>query len=220
MALTDVAMVVFTAMAGVGSVGAVVVARKARDHAGTAVLTAKDANQIARTSNGLAEESNAIAKRAVEQARAVPTDVAWDGLLASVATVQTFDPASSQEQAGPLLTAMRIRGTLLIDRLDWEGFDTWVAAEVRFGVILMREAAERGAQSENLSVNEIVEIDRPFHTWVAGFTSNLRMFRKVGPDAQALVRLTKIAREHTTTVVDRNGWPQPVDVVAGVEPLR
>lgn len=79
----------------------------------------------------------------------------------------------------PLLTAIRTRATLLIDRLEWERFDEWVATEMRLGVLLMREAMERGQAAGTMTADQVLEIDKQLHTWVAAFTNNLRLFRRL-----------------------------------------
>ncbi len=59
--------------------------------------------------------------------------------------MQTFDPTRRKGKVGPLLTAMRTRATLLIDKVDLEGFGEWIAAEQMAVVMHMQEAARNGA---------------------------------------------------------------------------
>ena len=222
MGWTDVAMVILTAGSLLVAGLALNSSHRANTNAATAVAKAGEANTIAKTANQVAEEGNAIAKGAADDARAAATDVAWDELLAAVQTMLTFDPATSREDVRPLLNAVRIRAALLVDRLGWENFDRWATDEWRFGVTLMREAAVRGQaamKDGRLSAEDVLAIDKAFTTWVAGFTGNLRMCRKRGPDPQALSRLREVSRQHTKTVCDRNGWEVPPDEIPGLAPL-
>ena len=215
---TDVTMAGMTALSVGVAIWAVVVAKGSKDQAAAAVAAAREANTFADDANRLASESNQIAREAARDARAAPTDVAWDELLAAVAALQTLDVASSSspEPHRPLLTAVRTRATLLVDRLDWDGFDEWLAREVRYGVMLMHEAAVVGQRSEPLTVDSVLEISHDFHLWVAAFTQNLRRFRKIGPDADALAKLTDLVVSGTAKLAARNAWPLPPDHIPGV----
>lgn len=220
-------MLILTSISIVVAIIAVAIARSERGHVAAANLKAEDANRIAkeardaaRVANKIADEGNGIARQAVHLAQAVPAEVAWDELLIAVHAIQSFSPATSDDDVGPFLTAVRTRASLLVDRLDWKDFDKWVAAEVRFGVSLMHEAFERGHAARPLSVDDIMEINASYYTWVAAFSSNLRRFRKVGPEHDALIELTKVARAHTKRVSERNGWPEPVDSIPGVATLQ
>ena len=120
-----------------------------------------------------------------------------------------------------MLTALRVRATLLADRLDWEGFHEWLATEIQNGLVLMHEAMAKGhAASGTLTVEQTLQLNEIFHTWVAGFTRNLRLCRRVGPAEVPLARLTDIARAQATTVAARNGWPPPPESVPGLVELE
>ena len=217
----DAAMVFLTALTVGVSILAVAVALASKRSADDAVKQAQTANDLAGHANRLSAESNGIAQQAAEDARAAPVDVAWDELIAAVGAVQNLDVASSEEPVRPLLTAMRVRATLLIDRVAEEGFDEWVAREMRLGNLLMLEAATKGNQSHPLTPDSIFQINAPFHTWVAGFTSNLRRFRgEWPPDAKALQVLTEKARQLTSSAASRTGLPEPSDSIPGLQPLH
>lgn len=122
------------------------------------------------------------------------------------------------------MTAIRTRATLLIDKIEWPGLDGWVQSEMRFGLLLMREASEKGQQlkadqGKPLTGDQALAIDEPFHTWVEAFTSSLRRFRKVGPEAGALARLTEVATRHAQSIAAENGWPEPPDTIPGLSAL-
>ncbi|MGB3762303.1 MAG: hypothetical protein WA966_03705, partial [Ornithinimicrobium sp.] len=144
----ETVMVLLTGVSIVAAAISIAVARGARDEANRANLLSTAANSIARDANKLAEDSNLVAKDAVETvaqsnrmyseanaiaraaadtARNVPIEVAWDEALVAIAALQTANPADPKEQVGPLLTALRTRIFLLIDRLDWDGFGDWIA---------------------------------------------------------------------------------------------
>lgn len=216
------------ALLTLGSVCVAVVAlghsRRATSSAAGAVLEAKDANKIAKSANDLSERSNAIAERAAQDARDAPTSVAWDEYVVALSAIQTFNPASSDEPVGPHLTAIRTRATLLIDRIDWEHFDKWVAAEQMAGVVLMREASEQGQRHKQrlgrpLTPDEVLAVDERFHLWVAAFTKNVRLCRRNGPADVPFERLTALAWETIQAASKRNGWAVPADHVVGLEPL-
>lgn len=193
---------------------------KASEQAGSAVLQAKDANSLAREANTLAEGSNRIAASAVDLAKAAPTDVAWDEMLVALAAMQTLDPATGEQDFAPFLTATRTRAMLLVDRVNWEHFGTWVAWEVQLGVTLMHAALVVGESQKPLSVQRILDINEPFHTWCAGFTRNLRHVRRTGPDPEAFADLTRHAEDLLTNVTKRHGWPMPSPSIPGLSPLR
>lgn len=107
--------------AAAGAQGAVLEARAAN-------ATARKANGIAEQSNSLAQASNGIAGQAARDAREAPTQVAWDQYVAAIATIQTHDPANKDpDEAGPLLTELRVRSTLLIDRLEGRTGSPWAS---------------------------------------------------------------------------------------------
>lgn len=199
-------------------------ASRATEAAAGAVLEAKDANRLAKDANRIALGSNAIAEQAAQDARDAPTSVAWDEYVVALAALQTFDPASSDDEAGPLLKALRTRATLLVDRVAWEHFAKWLAVEHLAGVPLMREASERGERERArlgrpLTADEVLEIDKPFHLWVAAHTTNVRFCRKTGPAKTPFQRLTKEAWASIEATAKRNGWPVPTGKIEGIEPL-
>ncbi len=213
-------MVLLTGASVVAAAISIGVARSARDEANRANLLSSAANSIAREANRLAEDSNsvargaaesaaeanqlysetnAIARAAAETARNVPVEVAWDEALVAIAALQTANPADPREQVGPLLTALRTRTFLLIDRLGWEdGFGKWAAHEHRRGVLLMREALEKAAalaqRTGGLSADQMMDVNEEFWKWVVAYTQNVRRFRRVGPEPETFVRLAAIAR--------------------------
>src|SRR5690349_7185766 len=114
---TEVATVALTSISAILAVVAIVVAVRANGKAAEA--------------NRIAEVGNDIAKRAVDDAAAAPIEVAWDELIAALGRMQTFDPATSKQDAGPLFSEVRIQAVRLVDRLPWDGFDKWLAVELQ-----------------------------------------------------------------------------------------
>ncbi len=169
-----------------------------------------------------ARKSTNIAERAQTYAEAQPTEAAWDSLLVAVAALQTFDP-NGNERARPLLTELRTRATLLIDRLQWPGFDQWIAAESQLGASLMGEALERGEARRRdkggLSTEDHVELGSQAWAWVSALFSNLRLLRREGFQPDKVERLRVLAVDTAMAVAERNGWEPPPDKVPGVSDL-
>jgi hypothetical protein len=140
-------------------------------------------------------------------------------MLAAVGTLQSFDVASNSQPVDTLLANLRIRAMQLVDRLPSDAFGEWVMREQRFGLVLMREAAEQGERQKPLTLNQVVAINGRFQSWVAGYTTNLRIFRAKGPLPDVLQRLAERARESADEVVARNGWEPLRDEIPGLSPL-
>ncbi|GAB3434734.1 hypothetical protein GCM10027517_03120 [Phycicoccus ginsengisoli] len=221
----DGVMALLTAASVVVAALALGHARRATSAAGKAALEAAEANRIAKESNKIAVDSNGIAARAAQDARDAPVAVAWDELVAALAAVQAFDAASNEVDVGPYLTALRTRATLLVDRVPWDHFDEWLAAEQVAGVMLMRDAAERGNEvrvrrrGNPLSPEEALALNEHFHLWAAAYTKNLRLARKTGPAGVPFGRLTEEAWKTIRGVCVRNGWPVPTGTIRGLAPL-
>lgn len=231
MDLSDGVLLVLTA----SSVGVAIYslghARRATEAAAGAVLEAKSANTLARSANALAQtantiaaQSNTIAAQAAQDARDAPTSVAWDELLVAVAAISTFDPTDPKAEAGPLLTSIRTRAMLLIDKTQWEHFDKWVSTEQLAGVLLLHEAADQGEREyrrlgKKVSPDQAMEILERFHLWAVAYQTNLRMARKTGPEGVPFEELTAIARKSQLATAARNGWPEPPDKMEGLEPF-
>lgn len=216
-------MVALTAASVGVAAYASVVAGRAKGTAESANLISKDANQLARQANDLSAESNTVARQAVEDARAAPLAISWDAALVALAPLLTIDVFA--ESASPLTTELRARLTLLVDRLDdWDGFDEWLAVEFRLGMGLAQEAlAKRDNEGQRLSIDRVLGLLEPLHTWAVAFNSNLRLFRREGYDGGAVGRLTAVARERTETLYSRNahrGWTAPPERLPGISPLE
>ncbi|MDX6197491.1 MAG: hypothetical protein QOJ79_642 [Actinomycetota bacterium] len=212
-------MVLLAAVSVLVAAIAALVAAQARRSAGASVAEVRTANDLAGKANRLSGESNEIAKAAVQQAAAAATDVAWDEMLAAVGMLQSFDAASSSQPVGTLLASVRIRAIQLVDRLPSDTFGEWVMREQRLGFALMREATVHGERHKPLTLDQVVAINSRFRSWVAGYTTNLRLFRTKGPLADVLQRLAELARESADDVVTRNGWEPLQDEIPGLSPL-
>lgn len=238
-------MALMTGASVVAAAISIVVARSARDEANRANLLSTAANSIAREANRLAEDSNSVARSAAESAteanrlysetnaiaraaadtaRNMPIEVAWDEALVAIAALQTTNPADPSEQVGPLLTALRTRTFLLVDRLGWDdGFGEWVAHEHRRGVLLMRDvlgkAAALARPTGRLTVDQTMGVNEEFWNWVVAYTQNLRRLRRVGPEPETFGRLATIARVEWKAVCARNGWLEVPEDIPGLAPL-
>lgn len=216
---SDQAMVLLTVVSVFVAAIAGVVAAQARRSAAESVEEAHKANDLAGQANRLSGESNEIAKAAVEHAKAAATDVAWDEMLAAVGMLQSFDAASNSQPVDTPLANLRIRAMQLVDRLHSDVFGQWVMREQRFGLVLMREAAEQGQRQQPLTIEQVVALNSRFQTWVAGYTTNLRIFRARGLLPDVLQRLTERAQKSADEVVARNGWEPLQDEIPGLSPL-
>lgn len=205
------------------AIGSLVVAMIALTQSDKARAVARTANELAVASNDIAKAANNVAAESNDIARGAPVAVAWNDLIVAVSAIQTSDPTSHQP-VGNGLGEIRTRATLLVDLLDWSGFGLWIASEQQLGAVLVREAMERGEQARSqamsLTPDQVLEIDRMFHSWVAAYTSNLRRFRKVGADEAALRSLTDLAQQTAAVVAARNGWAPPPREIPGVVPLH
>jgi hypothetical protein len=213
-------MVFLTALSVMVAVMAAAIAIAANKEASNATSQAREANELARKANEIAVESNHIAHDASTFAKGVATDLAWDEAITAVAAIQTFD-AAGHEPVGDRMVLIRTRLMLLIDRLDWDGFDAWIARELQCINVLARDAGFKGsaAGAARRDPEVALRLNEDFLTWVAGFTINLRFFRKTGTDHRALVLLTEQATKMSRSVCERNGWEVPPDDVPGLESL-
>lgn len=225
-------MVVLTVVSVIVATISAVAARSANaeaDRANGLAQKANDeaakANRLAMQSNAKAEESNAIASRAQEFAEAVPVEQAWDEAITAVQAMQNFNP-NGNEEAGPYLRNMRTRMLLLVDKVHWEGFDKWVAAELRQASTLLREGLHLGtklrqAQHGELTVDQQLQFLQPFASWVAAFTLNLRKLRRDGWQSQQEIEaLTAHANKMVVEKHEQHGWEEPPMQVPGIQNLE
>lgn len=196
----DGALVLLTAALVLVTLLSVVVAVSAKKSAKEAVKQAQAANAIAANANEISTESNQIAQEATTFAKGVATDLAWDEAVAAVAAIQAFD-AAGHEPISDRMALIRIRLMLLIDRLDWDGFDNWIARELQCISILARDASAKGsaAGSARRDPDVALRLNANLLIWVAKFTINLRIVRKTGRDERALAFLTKEATKPPKT---------------------
>lgn len=197
---------------------ALAVARRARARAEAADLRAEESTRVAqeaiasaREAQRVAQQGHAVAKMAAASAAAVPVDLAWDEMAIAVSALETFSPASSDQDVSPYITAVTSRASLLAKRLDWAGFNEWVAAEVRLGLVLMRDASARSRTLEMPSIDDIVRLNGTYWMWVGAFSQNLRRFRTAPARHHSLGELRDLARTQTTMVSERNGWLEPAE---------
>lgn len=219
----DIMLVLLTGVSALIAGTALRYAKQATQAAASAVLVAKDANRIAKDANAIAKESNAIAEDAAQHERDVPKAVAWNDYIVALSALQAFDPTS--EPAAAPLNELRTRATLLVDLLEWDGFGEWLALEHRALIQRMHEAMLKGQMLQSqigrkTTPDEMVEILKSFHVYVAGLTSNVRLCRRSGPEAVPFKKLSNLARADIAHVAARNTWTVPAETIEGLSPLE
>lgn len=216
----DAALVLLTGFSVIIAAIAASIAVAANKEAARAQKLAQEANTLAGRANTLSAESNSISREATAHATGIATDIAWDEAISAVAAIQTFD-AAGQEPLGDRMAVIRTRLMLLIDRLDWDGFDSWIARELQCINVLARDADAKGRAAGSQVRNPVIALalNKDLLTWISGFTTNLRYMRKTGPEQRMLTFLEGRAVERARQVAALNGWEPPPDKVEGLEPV-
>jgi type II secretory pathway pseudopilin PulG len=160
--------------------------------------------------------SNKRASEALEESRKVKYGALWSGAQEAVQRLVGFDPTT--EPAGDRLVNLRIAMIALTDELEgWKGFDTWLEAERALGATLGRQVMESAKPADTVELR-LANLD-PYHRWAIVLSQNLRHFRSVGYDAEAVTKLSANAMEQTTAIHQKHGWQLPLSTIAGVQPL-
>lgn len=122
------------------------------------------------------------------------------------------------EPIGDRLAAFRIATIALVDELnDWAGLDTWLEAERALGAILGRQVME-AAQPGDTVDERLVNLG-PYQRWAQVLSQNLRRFRMVGFDAEAVAK-QEAAEDQIKAIHARHGWELPPTTIPGVSPIE
>lgn len=183
-----------------------------------AVITADEANGIARSAreDGLrqaaaaeqavasAEEANRIALSAREDARRAEVRGLWSDTIEAVHRL-LIDP--TKEPLGDKLVTLRVRIIFLMDGLpDWDDFDEWLLAEHHLGACIGRQIMEEA--TPGASVDERVSAMDPLMTWGIAFAQNLRHLRNID-DSSAIPGLKANTFRRIEDIYNRNKWGVP-----------
>ena len=106
----------------------------------------------------------------------------------------------------------------LVDELpDWAGLDAWLEAERVLGATVGRQVM--AAAKPDDTIDRRVENLHPLMEWAHALSSNLRRFRSIGHDAQALSKLQLHAESTVMSIHQRHGWELPSHTQTGQEQL-
>lgn len=224
----DLLTAAFTAVAAIAAIAAAVIAGRARGTSASANTTAKDANAIARDardaatkSNEIAAEANKISTQAVQDSRNARLEVIWHNMLKAVNRFLNINPR--REDISPALNELRVSAILLVDELEWPGFDQWAGQEQVLLATIGRDCELQYVRDPPQSVEQEVAIFAPMHTWAAAYLLNLRYLRKIGPhsaEANQVLKLARAASDNQLKIYERNGWGTPPTDLEGIEPLN
>lgn len=129
----------------------------------------------------------------------------------------------STEDIGPAFNELRLSAILLGDELKWPRLDKWVAQEQVLVATICRDCDLQYKGNRPQTLEALVEIFAPIHTWAAAYLSNLRYLRERGPDsaeADQVAQLAEIAAERQLEIYTRNDWGTPPVEFDGIEPLK
>ena len=161
-------------------------------------------------------QANNRSKEALAEARRSAAEARWSAVQEAVQHLIGFDPTA--EPVGDRLANLRITMIALVDELqDWDGLDGWLEMERTLGATLARQVMEAAKPGDTVD-KRLSNLD-PLMRWAQALSSNLRRFRSIGHEAQALSKLQAHAEDLVVTVHERHGWDLPSRTEAGVEPL-
>lgn len=151
-------------------------------------------------------QANRRAKEALDESRSAAADARWTAVQAAVQRLIGFDP--TDEPIDQRLVDLRIAMIGLVDHLeDWDGLDGWLEAERALGATLGREVMDAARPDD--SVEQRLNNLMPMMSWAQALSQNLRCFRSVGHDRQALSALETNAATLIRDVHARHGWDLP-----------
>ncbi|MCT1957094.1 hypothetical protein [Kocuria rhizophila] len=117
-----------------------------------------------------------------------------------------FDPTA--EPVGERLANLRIASIALVDQLEgWDGIDSWLEAERTLGATIGRQVMEAAKPGD--TVGQRVNNLEPLMSWAHALSNNLRHFRSIGHNVDALVKLQDNAEQHVVAIHERHGWELP-----------
>lgn len=143
--------------------------------------------------------------QALEQSRKAATTALWADALGALQRLVGMDPL--EEPMQEKFANVRVSITALIDDLEWEGFDRWVAAEHQLGASLARGAMESG--SPNDTADERFKKLEPFMEWATILSTNLRFARKSGSRPAEFKKLQEAASANMAKLYKQRGWGTP-----------
>lgn len=159
--------------------------------------------------------ANKRSNEALNESRKVASSALWSGVQQAVQRFIGFDP--TMEAIGDRLANFRIATIALVDELDgWAGLDRWLEAERLLGAILGRqvmEAVQLGDTVDERLAN--LEPSQQSHV----LSQNLRRFRTVGYDADAVAMLQASAEGQIKAISAKHGWALPPTTTPGVSPI-
>jgi hypothetical protein len=160
--------------------------------------------------------SNRRSSQALEESRKATAAALWAEVQEAVQRLIGFDPTS--EPIGDRLANLRIAMIALVDELhDWHGLDAWLEAERILGATFGRQVMETARPGD--TVEERLARLEPLMRWAGALSSNLRLFRTQGYDADVVARLRVNTERVVKSVHERHGWELPPTTMPGVEPL-
>jgi hypothetical protein len=160
--------------------------------------------------------ANRRSKEALDESRKAAASALWSDVQEAVQRFIGFDP--TREPIGDRLANFRIATIALVDELDgWAGLDTWLEAERALGAILARQVME--AARPGATVDERLANLDPYQRWAQVLSHNLRRFRTVGFDADAVTKLQASAEGQIKAISLKHGWELPPTTIPGITPI-
>lgn len=161
--------------------------------------------------------ANKRSNEALDESRKAAASALWSGLQQAVQRFIGFDP--TMEPIGDRLANFRIATIALVDELDdWAGLDKWLEAERALGAVLCRQVMEAVQPSD--TVNERLANLDPYQRWAQVLSQNLRRFRMVGFDAEAVAKLQASAEGQIKVISAKHGWELPPTTIPGVSSIE
>lgn len=178
-------------------------------HLDAAVWVAAGSLVVSVVSVGVAALGTWLAHRrateAMEESKKAAASALWSDLQAVVQRFLGFDP--SMEPHADRFLHFRTTAVALVDELEWDGFDKWLAQEHALGSALCRQALEQADPSDTL--DERMEKLDPLFAWGMALSGNLRRLRKTGPDGDSMSKLRQHVEEQVEGLYEQNDWGQP-----------
>jgi hypothetical protein len=161
--------------------------------------------------------ANKRSNEALDESRKAAASALWSGVQQAVQRFIGFDP--TMEPIGDRLADFRIATIALVDELDgWTGLDTWLEAERALGAVLGRQVMEAAQPGD--TVDERLANLSPYQRWAQVLSQNLRRFRMVGFDAEAVAKLQASAEGQIKAISAKHGWELPPTTIPGVSPIE
>ncbi|MEV8158107.1 hypothetical protein [Kocuria salsicia] len=161
-------------------------------------------------------QANKRSREALAESRKAVEDARWFALQEAVQRLIGFDPTA--EPVGERLANLRIASIALVDQLEgWDGIDSWLEAERTLGATIGRQVMEAAKPGD--TVDQRVNNLEPLMSWAHALSNNLRHFRSIGHNVDALAKLQDNAEQHVVAIHERHGWELPPSTNPRVQPL-